>query len=81
MCTVDFNTIVKINKILKENKLDYSVSSFGGCSFKGLKLNHNNDLKNIDKARAIISDCLKEKWMKITEDSLIDILYIEYINS
>lgn len=79
MCVVDFNTIVKINSILKENGFNCSISSFGGCSFKGLRLNHNNDFKDIDEIKKIINDCLKAKWMKIVEDDSPDIFYVEYI--
>ena len=35
---VDFNMILEINQLLKENNIEYSIHGVGGCTCCGLEL-------------------------------------------
>lgn len=55
---IDFNMIVEINRILKENYLDYSIHNFKGCFDNRVYLKGNGDL---DKAINLINKYLSHK--------------------
>lgn len=62
--TVDFNMIVEINRLLKQEGYDYSVHSIGGCASCGLSLRCDGQEADLEEVMTIINRYLKTKWLK-----------------
>lgn len=62
--TVDFNMIVEINRLLKQEGYDYSVHSIGGCASCGLSLRCDDKQADLKEVMLIINRYLKTKWLK-----------------
>lgn len=62
--TVDFNMIVEINRLLKQEGYDYSVHSIGGCASCGLSLRCDGQSGDLKEVMSIINRYLKTKWLK-----------------
>ena len=62
---VNFNMIVEINKILKENDIEYSIHALGGCTCSGLKLRQDGRVCDVNKIIEIINEYVAKKWMKV----------------
>ena len=65
---VNFNMIVEINKILKENDIEYSIHALGGCTCSGLKLRQDGRVCDVNKIIEIINEYVAKKWMKVVLD-------------
>lgn len=62
--TVDFNMIVEINRLLKQEGYDYSVHSIGGCASCGLSLRCDGKENDLEEVMILINRYLKTKWLK-----------------
>ncbi|MDD8048471.1 MAG: hypothetical protein PHH04_02590 [Thomasclavelia sp.] len=72
---VNFNMIVDINKLLKDNDIPYRVHAVGGCSCSGLELIQEGKAVNVNIILDIINSYLKSKWLvaSIDNDNIIKI--------
>jgi len=64
---VDFNMIVEINKLLKDNNIDYSLHSIGSCASCGMELKQNGEVEPIENIIDIINNYLSSKWLKVIQ--------------
>lgn len=64
---IDFNMLVEINKLLKENNFSASMHSIGGCACCGVKINDLSE-DNREKVLELINNYLKNKFMYLVED-------------
>lgn len=65
---VHFNTLVEINQLLKDKRIEYSIHSIGGCVSCGLVLKQEGKEYPIDKIIYIINEYLKSQWLKVILD-------------
>ena len=68
MKTIDFNTLVQMNQLLKEKGIEYSLHSLGGCTFSGMQLRQDGKEENLDKIVDLLNVFLKDKWMRVEID-------------
>ena len=66
--TIDFNTLVQMNQLLKVKGIEYSLQSLGGCTFSGMELRQDGKVSNIEDIVEILNDFLKDKWMRVEVD-------------
>ena len=74
---INFNMVVDINKILKENHIDYTIHALGGCTCAGLKLRQEGEPHDINDIIEIINNYIANKWMKaILDDNDHTIIHV-----
>lgn len=75
--TVDVIMVLKLNQILKEHGLEYTLHTVGGCSCCGLELKCHGKEENIDDILKIINEYLATKWLIASyQPSHPQILYV-----
>lgn len=68
MAVVNFNMVVEINKLLKDQGIDYSIHADGGCTCAGLVLRQDGQEYDRDIIIRLINDYLYSKFMLVTVD-------------
>ena len=51
---VNFNMVVEINQLLKEQAIEYSLHALGGCTCTGLRLRRDGEEYQIKKIKLVI---------------------------
>lgn len=67
-CTIDFQMLYEINKVLKDNGYDCSIHTIGGCSCNGVELKGLTTSNRIEVLN-LINAYLKTKFMYLVDDS------------
>ena len=62
---VHFGMLIDINKILKENNIEYSLHSIGGCVSCGLELRKDGEEFDYDSILKLINLYLDDKYMQV----------------
>jgi len=63
---LDFNTIYKVNKYLKEKGIEYTVHSVGACGGESAELRQVGTKKvSSEKICEVINEYLKDKYMQV----------------
>ena len=67
-CVIHFNMMTELNKLLKDNNIDYTIHAIGGCTCEGVELKCYGKTSDPLAIKTIINEYLRSKFMYVTND-------------
>lgn len=67
---INFNQAVKINQLLKERGIEYTLHLHAGCAYCVPELVQDGKEHSIDEIYDIMNEVLKEQFIKVKPDGL-----------
>lgn len=67
---INFNQAVRINQLLKERGIEYTLHLHAGCAYCVPKLVQEGKEHSIDEIYELMNEVLKEQFIKVKPDDL-----------